>query len=715
LATRDELIRAFKSLWPTGPDGTYETSEEERDRARALLAANHPEGRVALMADAGARADVAWLRSRGFAVCRIEPGQKRPTYHGWPTRSLEPWDFRPDGQVGILGGPLSAGIRPGHALVIVDLDSPDALALADHYLPATGMLEGRPGKPRSHRYYFVPVETIPPDRVSTAEQAAAAAIAATGHPGPAKVQFIDRETGAPAIDLIGTGAQAACPPSVHPSGERREWVGGRPGPAAVVPFPGLFAAVAALADRCGASAPQPRPAAKAATGGPTAGPDVQRRAVAYLAKMPGAASGQGGHAQTFRAARAVVYGFDLGPEVGYQLLAEHYNPRCEPPWGEKELRHKCRDADEVPYGKPRGWLLIGNPGPEPSGPAPEADAKGGQPEPRPFYKYASQLRKRDGNKKWLWHGYLSRGGATLFNALWKAGKTTLLAHLVRAFGDGSGEFCGRPIVPARVLYVTEEDEETWCERRDGLGLGDHVAFASRPFRAKPSRQQWEQFLGDLRHHVRDGKFDLVTIDTISKLWPVEDENDAAEVERALIPIWGILAEGPAVLLVHHNRKSDGQEFTGGRGSGAFAAFVETIVELRRYDPKNNKDTRRKITGGGRYEDTPAEWVVELQRDDAGPRYIGYDPDAGPLIGADGQAAPDPADWRTLLDAIIAGQPGATVEQVNAAIRAARGRGVKEKTLTDELDTRYRRAGTGKKGDPHRYYPAGPDSPPASSP
>jgi hypothetical protein len=86
-------------------------------------------------------------------------------------------------------------------------------------------------------------------------------------------------------------------------------------------------------------------------------PDVRQRAIYYMAKCPPAISGQGGHDRTFAVARAVVYGFGLGPDVGYQLLTEHYNPRCVPPWSEQELRHKCQDADTREFDKPRGWLL----------------------------------------------------------------------------------------------------------------------------------------------------------------------------------------------------------------------------------------------------------------------------------------------------------------------------------------------------------------------
>jgi len=87
------------------------------------------------------------------------------------------------------------------------------------------------------------------------------------------------------------------------------------------------------------------------------GASIIDRAVKYLAEVPPAVSGQGGHAQTLAAARAVVWGFDLGAEAGFQLLAQHYNPRCVPEWTEKELRHKCEEAATVSFGKERGWLL----------------------------------------------------------------------------------------------------------------------------------------------------------------------------------------------------------------------------------------------------------------------------------------------------------------------------------------------------------------------
>lgn len=79
------------------------------------------------------------------------------------------------------------------------------------------------------------------------------------------------------------------------------------------------------------------------------------RARAYLAAMPHAISGSGGHAATFRAALAMVHGFGLSLDDALLLLIEDYNPRCLPPWTEKELRHKIASAAKADRA-PSRWL-----------------------------------------------------------------------------------------------------------------------------------------------------------------------------------------------------------------------------------------------------------------------------------------------------------------------------------------------------------------------
>jgi len=71
---------------------------------------------------------------------------------------------------------------------------------------------------------------------------------------------------------------------------------------------------------------------------------LQRRAAAYLRRVPAAVSGQHGHNATFRAA-AILCRFGLSEEEAMPILNE-YNERCIPPWEEKDLRRKYREASK---------------------------------------------------------------------------------------------------------------------------------------------------------------------------------------------------------------------------------------------------------------------------------------------------------------------------------------------------------------------------------
>jgi hypothetical protein len=73
-------------------------------------------------------------------------------------------------------------------------------------------------------------------------------------------------------------------------------------------------------------------------------PNTLERASAYLARMPESVSGDGGHLALWRATLALVRGFGLTDAQVMDLLASEFNPRCRPPWSERELRHKVKQA-----------------------------------------------------------------------------------------------------------------------------------------------------------------------------------------------------------------------------------------------------------------------------------------------------------------------------------------------------------------------------------
>lgn len=92
------------------------------------------------------------------------------------------------------------------------------------------------------------------------------------------------------------------------------------------------------------------------TEGDDGDPESIARARAYLAAMPPAVSGDGGHAATFKAALALTWGFGFNDATALPLL-EEYNARCSPPWTVAELEHKLETSrDPSPEKPPFRWL-----------------------------------------------------------------------------------------------------------------------------------------------------------------------------------------------------------------------------------------------------------------------------------------------------------------------------------------------------------------------
>jgi len=93
------------------------------------------------------------------------------------------------------------------------------------------------------------------------------------------------------------------------------------------------------------------PAAGGVGGGP---PTLAERARRYVATMPPAISGSRGHDALFKVACVLKLGFELTDDESLAILAE-YNVRCDPPWSERELRHKIQSS--ASQGGPRGYLV----------------------------------------------------------------------------------------------------------------------------------------------------------------------------------------------------------------------------------------------------------------------------------------------------------------------------------------------------------------------
>lgn len=136
-------------------------------------------------------------RSQNVFSVPVPSGAKSPQIRGWQTLRLDEAELRTEFATADLNrGRLLGAASDG--LVDCDLDAPEAVALAERFLPPTDEIHGRPGKVRSHYWYVVAEKTFK----------------STKYPD---------ETGRMIVELRGDGAQTIVPPSRHTSGETYCW------------------------------------------------------------------------------------------------------------------------------------------------------------------------------------------------------------------------------------------------------------------------------------------------------------------------------------------------------------------------------------------------------------------------------------------------------------------------------------------------------------
>jgi hypothetical protein len=284
---------------------------------------------------------------------------------------------------------------------------------------------------------------------------------------------------------------------------------------------------------------------------------------------------------------------------------------------------------------------------------------------------------------------------TLLTGLWKAGKSTWLAHLVKALDGTASEFAGQLVNPVKVLVISEEAERHWITRRDALDIGAHVFIMSRPFVYNPDLRAWQRFLDFVATMVAAEGFGLVVFDSLPNLWSVRDENAAPEVKGAMLPMNKITEAGAGILCIAHPKKGDAGEGQATRGSGALPSFVDVIVELRRYDAERREDTRRVLTTYSRFDETPIEVVLDYVPQ------VGYSPQ-GTRADARQNGRHD-----TIRTCVTWEAPGQTVDEILADWPENSPK-PSRRTLAYDLDVLagqmkdILRSGAGKRNDPYRY-------------
>lgn len=288
----------------------------------------------------------------------------------------------------------------------------------------------------------------------------------------------------------------------------------------------------------------------------------------YLRECPVSVEHQDADAKLLPVVDALAIGYDL-TDQGVHVHIQPWNDRCtyadgHPwPWSLDEIQRAINNVRAKSRRKP-GYLLehnmtdktdtrhISSANGQASGLAqndssPKAPQGGGTIwKPVPI----SQLKRIAPPDTWVWEGILAPGKITLLSAEAKAGKTTLLSLLCHRMASG-GSLCGANVYPGRVIVVSEEPADLWLDRRERLGLDDHLEILPMPFLTKPTQRDWEKMIVEAAQALKQKPPALVVWDTLSHLWWVPDENDNAKQATALMPLRQLSGTGTALALLHH--------------------------------------------------------------------------------------------------------------------------------------------------------------------
>lgn len=288
----------------------------------------------------------------------------------------------------------------------------------------------------------------------------------------------------------------------------------------------------------------------------------------------------------------------------------------------------------------------------------------------------------------LWWKLVLSGHLTMLGGFSNVGKTTLVRNIVWAISQGES-FLGwsGPAGGAGVLVLDYETPAIDRKGRWWAIYGDAAAGVHRVLvsRRTPYVDQVgvDAVVALLRRH--DAK--VLVVDTLARAFPIESENDNAEMGQFIALLKSIADEGFAVVVVAHYGKQGGWGLGALRGASSTACGADIVAGLR----------RAPVAGGRSREGSSSDDSAESDEDD-GPyqfaifknRTLGEDEmliyrtgDGGFRAGAGSTTPEFMSRAQQIVEGIVvgAGEPGVASSEVLAAAKA---KGVARRTTFDSL-------------------------------
>ena len=307
-----------------------------------------------------------------------------------------------------------------------------------------------------------------------------------------------------------------------------------------------------------------------------------RKRLSYLVKTEDVATeGCGGDERTYKLCCEML---DLGlsATAAQDLIEELWNPYCSPPWMPEELALKLENAGKFRQNEV-GAYGVGNPQEIFS----EAVSKLTGPDTpeklsRFHFKDEGELDDEP-DPQWIVKELISERSTVMLYGQSGSYKSFLVLDICLSVAMGLPAF-GSDTKPGLVFYAALEGKahlkkarRAWRVLKGVQGKIENFFVGRAPMVAIDAEVQ--EFGDEIVRRCAGRKPAIIVIDTLSKSMAGLNENDAADANR-YITFCDSLVEtfGCTVISVHHS--SDKTEGRGARGSSAFKAGFDTVLEVK---------------------------------------------------------------------------------------------------------------------------------------
>ncbi len=294
--------------------------------------------------------------------------------------------------------------------------------------------------------------------------------------------------------------------------------------------------------------------------------------------------GRGGNNTAFQVAASIL-DKAISPGMCFDLMWEHWNPHCSPPWDDWELEQVIRNA--ASYGEDTESGIKGFQANEDAFAhfvgqefEPPAPVERGRDKIQFLHHYADNVQ----DPTWLIPNVLPSSGIGMFYGASGSYKSFLALDMSLCLAFGIPGQWNAPPVQNDVLFLAGEGPVATARKRwpawlewQGIGSRESHRFMIKDrVPLFTDKAAWENVKADLAE--LGAKPSLIVIDTLSRLLTGMDENVAKDATMITTFMEDLARYYECfVLAVHHTGKDESK---GARGSSAFQANMDTVLATK---------------------------------------------------------------------------------------------------------------------------------------